>query len=283
MNAQTANVRLGYNTNGFAFHQLDDAIEILAALGYRGIALTPDVHHLNPYRSTAADVASVRRLLERLGLTCVIETGARFLLDPRRKHSPTLVSRERSEIRVDFLRRCLHVAANLGAPVVSFWSGACDASGSSMVEEFATLRDRCRPLLDEAERLGVTLALEPEPGMLIDGLDAFRRFDSTLSDPRLALTLDVGHLHLTESEPPEDCLRAWAARLRNVHLDDMRRPLHEHLAFGDGEIAFRPVLKTLRDIGFTGLASVELSRHGHVAVECATRAIQFLGPLATAP
>ena len=38
----------GYNTNGFAHHRLEDAINILADLGYRSIALTLDYHSLLP-------------------------------------------------------------------------------------------------------------------------------------------------------------------------------------------------------------------------------------------
>src|SRR5262245_12983812 len=83
----------GYNTNGFAHHQLEDAVAILAAQGYGGIALTLDVYPLNPFDPDFPErVEEFRDLLERHELKCVIETGARFLLDAHRKHQPTLVS-----------------------------------------------------------------------------------------------------------------------------------------------------------------------------------------------
>ncbi|HMF14461.1 MAG TPA: TIM barrel protein, partial [Gemmataceae bacterium] len=52
--------------------------------------------------------------------------------------------------------------------------------------------------------------------------------------------------------------------------------LHDHLMFGDGEIDFGPVLRTLQEIGYDGGVHVELSRHGHEAVNTARRALEFL-------
>ena len=75
---------LGYNTNGFAHHRLEDALVILAELGYRSVALTLDYHALNPYAPDVREQrARVKDLLREHGLRSVIETGARFLLDPR--------------------------------------------------------------------------------------------------------------------------------------------------------------------------------------------------------
>ena len=39
---------LGYNTNGLAHHDLFDAVELLAEIGYRGVAITIDHNALPP-------------------------------------------------------------------------------------------------------------------------------------------------------------------------------------------------------------------------------------------
>ena len=84
---------LGYNTNGLAHHALEDAIRLVREIGYQGIAITLDHGALNPFaESLDAELVRIKRRLDETGLRSVVETGARFLLDPRRKHYPTLLS-----------------------------------------------------------------------------------------------------------------------------------------------------------------------------------------------
>jgi sugar phosphate isomerase/epimerase len=71
-------------------------------------------------------------------------------------------------------------------------------------------------------------------------------------------------------------MEEWSERLANVHIEDMRHGVHEHLLFGEGEIEFPPVLAKLREIAYTGGIHVELSRHSHDAVNVARQAYQFL-------
>ena len=56
----------------------------------------------------------------------------------------------------------------------------------------------------------------------------------------------------------------------------MRHGVHEHLMFGEGEIDFGDVLRTLHEIDYQGGLYVELSRHSHDAVETARKALAFL-------
>jgi sugar phosphate isomerase/epimerase len=277
-------VILGYNTNGFAHHRLLDAVEIIAELGYGGVALTPDVNHLDPtaeYGYPLEEHPAIHELTSG-PLGVVIETGARFILDARRKHRPTLVSptSEGRAVRRAYLSACVDLAAAVGADTVSFWSGAPDDSAPHRTN-LLRLVDNCKRLADHAADRGVRLAFEPEPGMFIDTMPKFAALHARVNHPAFGLTLDVGHLVCTYETPVGDHVRRWRDWLWNVHLDDMRPGVHDHLMFGDGAVDFADVFAALREIGYTGMASVELSRHSHDAVNTARRSIAFLRPFVT--
>ena len=79
--------------------------------------------------------------------------------------------------------------------------------------------------------------------------------------PDLQLTLDVGHVHCFDDGRPEDVIVNYAGLLANVHLDDHRRGVHEHLMPGEGDIDWPPVLRALEAVadGRDLPATVELS------------------------
>ena len=290
---------LGYNTNGLAHHDLFDAVELLAKIGYCGVAITIDHHALAPQTDHGSrQISRLRRLLERLGMRSVIETGGRFLLDPRTKHEPTLLSEGRRR-RIEFYKHAVDCAAQMGSDCVSLWSGAladrpfCGAksqgSGQLQAENMdgspsvalspQQAMDRLVKGLDEvvqyASHRGVAIGFEPEPGMLIDSMRTFEALLTRIDAPSLRLTLDIGHLHCQGETPIDAVIRRWASRLTNVHVEDMRRGVHEHLMFGEGEIDFPPVFQALAEVGYAGGVYVELSRHSHEGPAAAHSAFQF--------
>ena len=251
--------------------------------GYESVAITLDAGVLDPYSEPeilARQMKQVRAALERRDLSCVIETGARYLLNPREKHDPTLMDPDpaRRAIRIDFLHRAIVVAEALGAQAVSLWSG-CASEEISESEGLDRLKEGLRPLLNHAERVRIPLAFEPEPGMFIDTLERFSRLDDRIRHPLFQLTVDVGHVHcLNEGDIPT-VLKAWGPRIANVHIEDMVQGVHEHLMFGEGTMNFPAICRALVEIGYPGGVHVELSRHSHQGVEAARAAAAFLRPL----
>ena len=270
-------LRLAYVTNGLGQHRLDDALALLADNGYDGVALTLDHLHLDPFaRDVPARVNALSARLEELGLAIVLETGARYLLDPRRKHEPTLVSNIGRERRLDLYRRAIAIAAELPAEAVSIWSGSIPA-GTSRAEAWGRLVEGMLLVLEEAEAREMVIGFEPEPGMLVDRLDSFDALFATVGRPgRLGLTLDLGHCVCLEDEPVADCIRRAAPRLVHVHIEDMRRGIHEHLDFGEGDLDLPTALAALEEARYRGLVAVELSRHSHAADTVVPRAIRVL-------
>ncbi len=303
--------RLGYNTNGLAHHRLLDSFELLAELGYEGVAITPDVGELDLYHLRPQFVAEVRRAAEDHGLSLAIETGARFVLDPRRKHRPNLIEESAPERdrRVDFLRRSIDLAKDLDAEIVSLWSGASptgehgDAAAvhpSSRVGEassrageassragaastpvertFDRLCAGLLPVLDHARSSNVRIAFEPEPGMFIERpsgyLDLVRRLGARGDE--LGLCLDVGHLLVTRDLPVGKQIETLAPRLLHIHLDDVAGGVHEHRMFGEGELDLVETIKTLIRVGYAGMAAVELSRDSHRGAQIAAAAMAEL-------
>jgi len=270
------NLRFAYNSNGTASHRLDDAVSLMAEHGYAGVALTLDHCHFDPFAPDMA--ARAERLAARLAalrLGSVIETGARYLLDPRAKHEPTLVtaSPEGRARRVEFLSRAVDVAAILGSEAVSFWAGV-PKPGVSRDAAQTWLRQGLEQVCRHAEGRGVTVALEPEPGMLVETVDDYAAVAAGL--PSLRLALDVGHCLVTGERDPAAAVREFAGRIGTVSIEDMKRGEHVHLAFGEGDMDTPGILDALEQIRFDRLVCVELSRDSHRADVMIPQAIRYL-------
>ncbi len=276
-------MRLGYNTNGLAHHRLIDAIELLADFGYQSVALTLDAGALDPFwepADLAREVARVRDALDRRGLHRVIETGARYLLNPRLKHDPTLLDPgpARRLVRQDFLIRAIDLARALDAELVSLWSGALDRPLDEDAG-MARLTEALGPVLRHAEKTSMPLAFEPEPGMFIDTLERFGRLDERINHPLFQLTIDLGHVHCMQEGSIESLLQRWWKRVINIHLEDMVEGVHEHLMFGEGTMDFTRIFRALHRIGYDKGVHVELSRDSYRAVEAVRRSASFVSSL----
>ena len=141
-----------------------------------------------------------------------------------------------------------------------FWAGV-PKPGVSPADAHAWLLDGATQVARRAESLGTTAALEPEPGMLIETVDDW----AALAIPGLHLALDTGHCIVTNERDPADAVREFAPHLGTVTIEDMKRGVHVHLPFGEGDMDVPAVLRALSDVGFQKLVCVEMSRESHRA------------------
>lgn len=274
----------GFSTNSIGTTDPVAAIPFLAELGYRSLAITLDRGTLDPFAGGLdGAIETWRRAIESAGMACIIETGARHLLDPLRKHEPTLVSSGAADRlrRGAFLTHAVDICRRLGGGCVSLWSGIGrdDADESTL---WRRLVEALSPVLEQASQAGVPLAFEPEPGMFVDTLARFEELlDRTGRPAHLLLTVDTGHLGCMGERPAQRWLAAHADRVANVHVDDATACRHEHLSLGAGEVGFPELFTTLSAAGYRAGLHVELPRQAHRWSETAKEAIAFLKRLPT--
>ena len=272
-------MKAGYSTNSFGDVNPLDALSLLCEQGYASLAITPDRNILNPYEKTfASEVRVWQHALAKAQMRCVVETGARHLLDSKRKHHPTLLSDAQDDCsrRIEFLRRAIELAGELNADCVSLWSGAvCSDADETLL--WRKLTDGVGEVLDHASRCGVMLGFEPEPGMFIDTVARAEELFERLGRPKsLGLTVDIGHLECLGERPLAATVRDVADRIVNVHIDDMIVCRHEHLPLGKGDIDYVPIFRELLAARYQGGLHVELPRQSHRWYETAKESYEFI-------
>ena len=270
-------LRFAYNTNGCANHRLEDAIALIAEAGYDGIALTLDWHHLDPFAPDWQEkTASVQQQLEQFNLGCVIETGARFLLDPKQKHEPTFLNpkKEGRQRRLEFLKRAVDIAAILDAEAVSFWAGVKQKRVSD-IDAWQYLIEGVNMLQEYAQQHKIALALEPEPGMLIETFADLDKLNLSL-DIKISPALDVGHVWVTGEMDPAEAVLKFAPQSNTAAIEGMNRGEHIHLPINEGDMDVAAAVAAFGKVNYKKLICVELSRESHRAHEAIFESITAL-------
>ncbi len=275
-------MRLAFSTNAFTRSSLEQACDAVAAAGYREVELLADRPHLWPEAWEGQRLAALGRRLRRLGLGVAAlnaNTATGFYTHPPDEplFGPDLChpDPDRRAARIAYTRHCLEIAADLAAPVVTFTAGRA-RPGCPPERAWDHLLASLERLLPRAEALGVRLALEYEPGLLVErstqALALFRQVGS----PWLGLNLDVGHAWVVGEAPEAVVRRVGPARLLHLHLEDIRDRVHYHRVPGEGEIDFSALFRALAEIGYGGGAAVELYTCVEAPEEAARAARDFL-------
>ena len=83
--------------------------------------------------------------------------------------------------------------------------------------------------------MGILLALEFEPGFVIDSTDLMLRAFSEVGSPVLKANLDIGHVFLCDPDPM-DAIARCKGLIAHAHLENMKTGVHNHLVPYEGDM-----------------------------------------------
>jgi len=233
--------RIGFRTAGYRKVPVEEAIRAIAEAGYDGVELCLEHPDLLPERLTEDRCAQVAAVASTLGLE-IATISYHGDSDPL-------------ELRWNRALAAVALAPALGTDVVILNSPRPgDDRPGNLADQF---RSQLANQLEMADVVGVTVALEPEPGLLVDGCSDMAELIDELGSSRLKVNLDVGHAWLTEADLPA-AICALGEHVAAVHVEDMAGGEHRHLVPGTGEMDLAGVVAALRAAGFGGWLTVDL-------------------------
>lgn len=232
-------------------------------MGYAGVEIMADVPHAWPACLLEEQKQAIRQTLaaHHLRISNINGFMMNAISDARQKYwHPSWIEPDRHyrQIRIDHTKRCLTLARELGAPCITTEPGGPVEPGSSWKAGLALFVEGLKPVLDHAEKEGVLLLVEPEPGLLIEKAEQFEELMGHLDSPAVGLNFDIGHAYCVGDEPAPT-LKRLARFIRHFHLEDIAATrVHQHLIPGEGAIDFVATLKAIKEIQYQGWITIEL-------------------------
>jgi sugar phosphate isomerase/epimerase len=255
--------KLAFSSNAYLRFSFAEAVRRIAALGYQGIEIMADVPHAWPAFLLDEQKEAIRAALaqSRLAIANMNAFMMHAVNDHRQRYwHPSWIEPDVNyrRVRIDHTRRALTLAREIGAPCITTEPGGPVEPGHSWSAALKLFVEMLKPVVEHAEKEGVLLLIEPEPGLLIETADQFLELMQHLDSPKVGLNFDIGHSYCVGDDPAETIPRV-APWIRHVHLEDIAATrVHHHLVPGDGAIDFAATLRALSASGYDGWITIEL-------------------------
>ena len=248
--SQSLTPRFGVSAWIYGDAPLPETLGRIAAAGYDGVELPGEPERWRP--------GDLRRWLGDHGLAPVALTAS--CMTPTERDLAHPDPRIRG-VAVDYVRRCLGLAAEIGAPLVQML-----ASGEPRLAPLAT-RDAewawsvagMQAAAREAEQVGVAIAVEPlnrYEGYLVTSTAEALAYLDAVASPWVGMTLDLFHANIEEPSVA-GAIRAAGARLWHVQAADTTRR-----GLGHGHLDLAGVIDALAGIDYRGAVVVEIMAPG---------------------
>ena len=246
-------MNLGYSTWGMPTVPIDVAIPHIAQLGFDGMELAVGPRFITELSTLdAAERKRIAGLLKQhnLALPAIAAHSSLMEADP--------------EAHAQNMSR-LKGAADLGVELAQGDSlPAINTTSGGQPEEWDNqkqfLAERIGELVEYTQTLGVTVAMEPHIGGLIDTPDKVLELLDLVGSPYLKVNFDISHFDII-GIPTEESVAALAPHSAHTHVKDQRglAPDFEFLIPGEGPFDYVNYLKLMEQHGYDGFITAEVS------------------------
>ena len=277
-------MKLAFSSNAYLRFSFNDAAKKISKLGYQGIEIMADVPHAWPAFMLEEQKQCIRDSLKsnNLAISNINSFMMHAVNDPRQRYwYPSWIEPDKHyrQIRIDHTMRCLTMAKELGAPCITTEPGGPVEAGASWNAGLKLFVEMLKPVIEHAEKEGVLLLIEPEPGLLIETADQFLEFMGHIKSPMVGCNFDIGHSYCVGDDPASTIPRL-AKYIKHFHLEDIASTrVHHHLIPGDGAIDFKAAIEAIRTIGYKEWVTIELYPYVEDPDQAAKLARERIAPL----
>jgi sugar phosphate isomerase/epimerase len=235
-------MKIGFRTCGFARWKIDAAFKELKAAGYDGVEICLETHGF--LDGSRVDIEALRR-----AAASARESGLE--LASVSYHGDA----ENPRLRWRRAEAAIKAAGEVGAAILILNSPPFDPGRKERIlkEHIGRLGRFCRI----AEDAGVTIAVEPEPFLAVEGSEDMLRVLDGVRSRALAVNLDVGHAFITDRDVAA-YIRLLAKKIVHTHFEDIKGRVHRHLVPGEGDMPLGEMFRALSDIRYAGYITVDL-------------------------
>lgn len=277
-------MKLAFSSNAYLRFSFNDAAQKIAKLGYQGIEIMADVPHAWPAFMLEEQKQGIRDALKtnNLAISNINSFMMHAVNDSRQRYwYPSWIEPDKHyrQIRIDHTMRCLTLAKELGAPCITTEPGGPVEAGGSWNAGLKLFVEMLKPVIEHAEKEGVLLLIEPEPGLLIETADQFLEFMGHIKSSMVGCNFDIGHSYCVGDDPASTIPRL-AKYIKHYHLEDIANTrVHHHLIPGDGAIDFKAALEAIKATGYKEWVTIELYPYVEDPDQAARLARERIAPL----
>lgn len=252
-------MKLATATSVLFFYSIQDAVRMVAELGYDGIDIWGGRPHVYRQDFSPAELNDLRRLIEG----CSLQVSSFMPAFYRYPHSLSNPNPRVRQDSIDYMRQCVDNAALLGSKIVLVVPDLT-LKGHDRAESLQRFIDSIGEVAQYASqydlKLGIEVLYDDETDLVNSAGDALAIIRQ-LGNDNLGVVLDSGTLNLSK-EPLADIFETLNGLVLQVHVSDNAGvKVQQNLIPGEGNYDFPALFKDLKKVGYAGFISAELSKH----------------------